>query len=356
MNVGYISSNAYAPYVGTSMYSLFDHNKNVETIHVYIVDDGINGENKQKIKSIAHAFKREVRFLSCEKVMRWLKEEKGFNPAQHKKFPNSVYAIALPEFFYENDIELLDRLLMIDGDIIINHDLSDLYNTNIDNVYVAAVPEITAYYVSSECEEIIYKKKYYYNCGMTLWNLRKVREDHFSQRVLETYENYPEPFKLASQSLLNLTLADADIRSLPLKYNYNTALHINVALREPVYRRYAEGGLGYPSLSYKWPLSANKIYMIHYIAARKPWIKWRLAPLRSYFLKYWKKGPWRDMPRESYLDDLIAFKLRKNPNAFVGKGILGRVYAALLIVIERYFPNTRKKLVEIKNKVLKLYK
>lgn len=344
MNIGYISSDKYAPYLGVSLFSLLDHNQNVNSINVFIFDVDISESNKKNIEEIVHKYRRNVTFISKNEEMESIVNKEGLSSFGGT---SSTYVKIFPEIFFKN----IDRILIIDCDTIINASLEELYNTDLKGCYVGAVPEITAYYFSSENSHILYKNQFYYNTGVLLWNLKKMREDNFHQKFIDAFNEYNTPLKLADQSLLNLTVVDADVFPLNLRYNFNNNLNfIFKGIRRSVMEQYEFRGLGIVEANYYKPINPKYISIIHYLGAYRPWIKWRNPPLRKYFLYYWKRSPWKNLKFESYLDQMIENKLSIDPNAFVGKKFVGRIYAATIAVYERYFPDTFKKMKEIKNK------
>ena len=63
LNVLYLTDNNYAPFAGVSVTSLFINNKNIDNIVVYIIDDNISGDNKEKFNLLARKYNREIIFL-----------------------------------------------------------------------------------------------------------------------------------------------------------------------------------------------------------------------------------------------------------------------------------------------------
>ena len=53
MNIVYASDNNFAEILGISMISLFENNSDCSEIVVYILDDGINEDNKAKLLFVA---------------------------------------------------------------------------------------------------------------------------------------------------------------------------------------------------------------------------------------------------------------------------------------------------------------
>ena len=343
MNIGYISSDKYAPYLGVSLFSLLDHNRDADEINVYIFDVSISDINKKHIETIVDKYARSVTFVSKNDEMEKIVEEEGLSAFCGT---SSTYVKIFPELFFEG----VDRILMIDCDTIINSSLQELYDTDLRDRYVGAVPEITAYYFSSEYKEIIHRNQFYYNTGVLLWNLKKMRDDNFHQRLIDAFNSFGKPLKLADQSLLNLTIDDSDVVPLNMKYNFNNNLNfIFKGIRRSVMEQYEFRGLGIIEANYYKPIKAKYISIIHFLGSFRPWIKWKNPPLRKYFLKYWKRSPWKNDKFESYLDEMIAYKLSLDPQAFVGKKFVGRIYAAMIAFMERYMPDTLKSLKQIKN-------
>lgn len=50
MNIIYASNDNYAQYLGISMLSLMENNRDMEEIVIYVLDQGIGPENKNKLQ------------------------------------------------------------------------------------------------------------------------------------------------------------------------------------------------------------------------------------------------------------------------------------------------------------------
>lgn len=350
MNICYISSDKYAPYMGTSLFSLLDNNKEAEELNLYVFDIDINTDNKQKIREIAHNYGRNVVFVSENERMNEIVREYGLSSFCGT---TSTYVKIFPYLF----LPTMEKVLIIDCDTIVTQGLSELYDTDIQNAYLAAVPEILAYYRSSEDPEIIHKNEFYYNSGVILWNLAKAKSDNFERKFFSSFQKYGKPLKLADQSLLNLSLDDEDIIPLNFKFNFNNNLnYLFSELRPQVMSKYEESGLGIPRVSYNRMVPGKAVVIIHFLGAYRPWIKWRMPPLSGFFLKYWRKGPWKSMKRESYLDEVMAEKMRRNPSSIMGSKYVGRFCAAVYVLLSRYCPGCLKIWSGFKRKAIRFCK
>ena len=59
----YEFSDLYAPYAGVSILSLLENNMDIDTIEIYVLDDGIGKVNKEKIRIIIEEYNRKIIFI-----------------------------------------------------------------------------------------------------------------------------------------------------------------------------------------------------------------------------------------------------------------------------------------------------
>ena len=63
MNVVYSSSDSYAPIAGVSICSLLKNNTDADEINIYMIDNNISAENKQRFENLANEYKRNIIFI-----------------------------------------------------------------------------------------------------------------------------------------------------------------------------------------------------------------------------------------------------------------------------------------------------
>ena len=102
MNVLYQSDNNYAAYMGVSICSLFENNKEADRITVYIIDDGIDDTNKEKLKKLAEHYFREMVFLKGEILLEDSDIVKTFAYTKFRKNTHSYFKMfidrLMPQF------------------------------------------------------------------------------------------------------------------------------------------------------------------------------------------------------------------------------------------------------------------
>lgn len=64
MDIVYSSSDSYCEIAGISMLSLLEHNRNVKELNIYLIDNNISEDNKQKLEGMIAAFGRTLTYLN----------------------------------------------------------------------------------------------------------------------------------------------------------------------------------------------------------------------------------------------------------------------------------------------------
>lgn len=100
----------------------------------------------------------------------------------------------------------LDRILSIDMDTIVNENISELWDLDLTNYYLAAVEE----YKLTKLEGS------YINMGVAMLNLKKLREDKMDDKLISLLNS--QPYRYKEQDCINSTLR-GQILILPSDYN-----------------------------------------------------------------------------------------------------------------------------------------
>lgn len=138
---------------------------------------------------------------------------------------------ALIKFELPNIFHNIDSLLYIDSDIIINSDINELVSIEIEEYYLAASYEFWKHVAKMK---FTFKhdvdKDFYFNSGVMLMNLRKMREDKISEKLWYFKLNQAKT-ELMDQESLNYVCREA-IYHLPVKWNFNPAFLHNDFIKE----------------------------------------------------------------------------------------------------------------------------
>lgn len=113
----------------------------------------------------------------------------------------------------------VDKAIYLDSDIIVRDDLQALFNSELGDKCIAGVR--AAGYITNESNRSYYRElgvedlSGYINAGMTIWNLRRIRELKKEPELIALVE---KGLKSMDQDAINIAFYK-EIHHLPLKYN-----------------------------------------------------------------------------------------------------------------------------------------
>lgn len=311
MNIVYSSSDSYAECTGVSLWSLFENNKDVDSLCVYILDTDISELNKNKLIEVANSFNRSISFIPAKED--FIKGAKKFNLELMRGAYNTYSRIMLNTWFSD-----LDRILVIDSDTLICGNIEELWEINMTDYIIGAVPEVAMYgkYNNMEDQQLISELPLYYNMGICLVNLKEWRDSKIDELLEREIAKSVENFKIADQSILNKYL-NSKIMRIPLKYNYYSTVHgvplklINkVFFKKNIFdkQEYLDA-------------SINPV-IVHYFghSYERPWFKFSATINKGEYLKTRNCTPWgtnalqkwrKNNSKVLYVYDIICFLLLK---------------------------------------------
>ena len=162
MIVAYFLMRNIYPYLLPAIMSLLDHNK-VEKIYVFCEDDVFPYELPDVCEVINVTDKPYILPSSPN----WRSQYTWIG----------VVKTALPKF-----LPGLDKIITLDVDTIVADSLDPLWQLDLGDNYIAMVNERIGGY------RILGREKYY-NFGVALWNLRKIREDGVDNKLIWIMNN-----------------------------------------------------------------------------------------------------------------------------------------------------------------------
>ena len=128
-----------------------------------------------------------------------------------------VSKTSLLKYYIARALPQFDKVLYIDSDVLVLHDLNGIYNTDINGKYLAAVKDPSWFFENMHVVELnLEERGFYFNSGVMLMNLKKFREDGM-ERKLEDYTN--NNFRTyMDQDALNVVVGN-DVVLLPFEAN-----------------------------------------------------------------------------------------------------------------------------------------
>lgn len=228
---------------------------------------------------------RKVRFIDTSRALR---QVSGI-PRGH--WPLSTFSrIFAPELLAPSE----DRMLYLDGDIVVNGSLRDLLTVPMNGCSIAAVPG-----GRGQNERLGLGDDYVdFNAGVLLVDLAEWRKQDVTKRIIEWVRQ----------------------NSLTLKYPDNDALIAlcgnQFAYLQDYYNYTGHGGR-------RWSVSLDKMRIIHFTGTRKPDFSDCTHPAKPIFMRHRQNTAWKDQP-------LLAPSVRRR------RMLAERVLNRLNLIRQRY--------------------
>lgn len=148
-----------------------------------------------------------------------------------------VSKTSLLKYYIAEVLPQLDKVLYLDTDVLVLHDLSNLYQTDVSQVYLAAVKDPSWFFENSHVLELgLEERGFYFNSGVMLMNLKKFREGGLLQKLEDFTNNNFRTYM--DQDALNVVVGN-EVSLLPFEDNamYFFFEHIDLATMNEFYGR-----------------------------------------------------------------------------------------------------------------------
>lgn len=272
MDIAVCIDRGFVMPTGVMAYSVCVNNPNLDITFHIICDESVSVADKEDLSKTISAFpgKRTVYYCIDSRIA--------------NSFPRLMESLPPTSSYYRLFItkilpDTLDKVLYLDGDIVVRKSLQPLWETDIANYAIAATRDRV-----SEKPELFSRLQYdqdlgYVNAGILLINLRFWRENDVIPTFVEYIQKNYSILTFQDQDVINYVFRDKKIL-LPLEYNLQQDL-----LQKDVY-----------SSRKKEILTAiQNPAIIHYSGGYKPWLAYirQPNPLHNTFYKYQNQTKWK---------------------------------------------------------------
>ena len=261
--VVYITDIGFMFQTGVAAYSLYA-SKAPDTeydLYLILVDDAY--EKRDFFKPLTKIFK-DIHILkgSTEKYSK-------INQLAH------ISRAGLVKFDMSDMIPEYDKILYVDGDIIIRSDLSDLYNTDLGDNIMGAVKSL----------DMVFDDNPMINSGVMLINAKRFREEKYAEKMYEKRVELGDRRSM-DQETINIVLKNK-ILYLPAKYNCIPEKLVGIERKNYEISKLNE--VYSTSYSSKEGMIDDAV-LIHYATGGKPW-KYTYVQCGEEWYGIYKKSP-----------------------------------------------------------------
>ena len=267
ISVCFSTDNNYVQHLSVAIVSMLHNTKTDKSINIYVLnDDSLTNKNKKSLESLT-SFKKNTRifFLSVNKSM----FERFF------LIPKSHFTIATYyRYVIPSMLARLSKLIYLDCDLVVTGDIEDLWNEDVGENYIGAVPDIIG---RENIIRLELKGKKYFNAGVLLMNLARMRADNIQEKLIQCTLDKEDILLWQDQDVINMVMEDK-IKVLDLAWNF----------------QFFYNGSKMDFLPKDFEKARKNLKIIHYIGGAKPWNYYSNRPYAQEYFKYLKLTPWKN--------------------------------------------------------------
>ena len=258
MEIAFCINDAYSDKVAVVMTSILENNTN-KHINFYIFSSDLTDKSLQKLSNLKFKYKN----FTVQKI--------NVPTDKFSKLHTNIDYISVETYFRYMIADLLpdiDKILYLDADLIVTSDISDLYDIDLGDNYIAGVEDYFIKQIGYKSEINFQDADIYINAGVLLMNLPKIRKDNLAQKFIAKSIALQNKIKFQDQDIINI-VCKGKIKPVDSKYNFTSGNIRN----EIDKRKFAK--------------------IIHYTGADKPWNKHHKKI--GHILRFWNKKKYDKM-------------------------------------------------------------
>lgn len=239
----------YLPPLRVLLTSMFVSNPG-ELFDVYIAQDGFTAEDHESIRRLCEGFHAAYHPIEIDET--WFE-----NAPTLRYYSRAMYYRLLAAQMLPTDME---RILYLDPDMLVIGKLRPLYETQMDDHLYAACIHKGLVDLSTPVNKIrlsTYETEGYFNSGMLLMNLPRIREHVLPQVIFDYVRENRNLLVLPDQDVLNGLYGQYILALDEQRYNYDVRK----------YREYNLQSCGEHDKA--WVMENTAI--LHFCGKKKPW-------------------------------------------------------------------------------------
>lgn len=267
INICFGINNEYSQHAGCVMASILANSNRKDNYHFYIISNLISDENKLNFDKLKRIRDFEITFCNID-------EKELANINLNHLGTSALYRLKCFDVIPE------DKVLYLDADIIVRHNIEPLYSIELGNYLSAGVEDLVAPKIKEKLG--LDSNAFCINSGVLLFNLKECRKTNY-KKILFDYLSNQEIGD--DQESLNYTM-QSKIKPVDITWNYT--YYVNMYDDQEHHKNV---GLD-PSI-------------LHFLGPKKPWIPIFNPIGRSEYFKYLKLTPWYSRSMIQYAEQII---------------------------------------------------
>lgn len=289
INVVYCCSDLFSEVCAVSIVSLFENNKDMEDINVYIIEDKISEKNRNRFYEMANRYGRKIHFIALPNPSEFYNDTRFTIKSLGRTYARMILGTVLPQ-----DV---DRVLSLDSDTIVLGAIYDLWNTDLEGYAIAGVDDCMGKIALVKTQHLP-PDTAHCNAGMYLIDLNLWRSENWTNQFFKYMRDLFDSGKSLGgyeEEVINKVLIKR-IKVLSPKYNLMTLEQVLsykelLRFRQPL-TYYTEEEIEEGKRNTVITHTTNFFYVRHRIFEEKS-----DHPMRKQYEKYRAITPWANDPK-----------------------------------------------------------
>lgn len=316
LNLLYAADENYAPFLGVSVYSLLENNKDIEKISIYAVLDKVSDTNKEKLKTMVGSFGRELVIIDADDVNKLMAElgvpkYRGSYTTHYRKF----FSLILPDS--------IKRFLYIDSDTVVTGSLKKLLQIDMGDAVAGVVLDS----LGTPFKPLLGfdKDETYFNAGVTLIDVENWNRCQCTEQLREHITSVRAQYCHPDQDLFNVLLRGKTL-VLPPEYNF---MPFHAAYPDKAFAKVVGFDNYYSEKEIQCARENKVIIHCFRFLGDFPWHKGNLHPDTKVFDEYLAKTPWKDYEKKLSKNQGLLFKIERILYCILPKGLFFGLFVAI---------------------------
>ena len=280
------SDDNYAQHLCVAITSILINSKLGEQFNFYILDGGISKNNKKKIVKLKHIKNFKIEFIKID--------NSKFDKCKMTSACNHISKQTYYRYIIPKLKPNLKKCFYFDVDIVVTDSLSEFWNVELGNNYVAVVEELYQLSINDRNRLNI---ENFFNAGIILINNKLWVKDNISDKLFANNQLLEEKLLWQDQDVLNFTF---DKREIFVSPKYNVQQNCFYTGKS---EHYTDEEIFYARM--------NPV-IIHYNGPTKPWQNSCLHPLAYEYNKYLKISKWKDKNNLKFIQKIFSIRNENN--------------------------------------------
>jgi len=314
VNILYSCDDKYSPFTGVSITSLFENNRALREINVYILALSISEENERKFNQLAEQYNRNLIIVDAGEIDKFFEDSGAI--LWHGS--RTTYYRLFIERVIHGDLE---KILYIDSDTIIAGSLEELEQTEFEENKALAMilwPMYKKYntFIGLKEEDL------YCNAGVILFDMINWKRLKCSERIMNSINKGYVNFRQHDQDLLCHTLNE-NIKILPPKYNV-LSIWSDLGIRNLYH--YSDANESNFYSKEEVVKAMNNPVILHAMEghSRVPWVEGNRNPFREEWHMYKEMSLWSGITQVKEKTTLVK-KIRNAMFAVLPRTLFSRI-------------------------------